>query len=406
MAEMVDNILVISLNEHSMEALQQIAECRKLLGDHFSFQKIIPMPGVLEGTVSGADSTPNNPLYHNEGEEPGYRPATREEKQEMEKIGYHDWAGWRYDNWGVKWDVKTESAGNVRSDGASLYVSFATPYDPPVPVYQELANRFPRLKIAAAATNDPEEDCDPELRVYRPLSPDQYSFRDLEFGIADGLKPALMARTREMKGAGPNHWVKCCDLNQERFSNLLEYHGNNLVAVREMARDWMGRACYVEGAPPYLTIRKWGTEYRLVDESSDSADNSPYPQRRVDALADRLFTAGLKNNVWEGKDLVRIYLDLPKDWNLLPGTIAFVEYSPFFHKKPLDPVLEPERCLDGEIHLNVHSRDSGEAIRTLILDYGVDELVQVDKQAEPDKKQRETSVTVASSKTPKEGIKP
>lgn len=65
-------------------------------------------------------------------------------KDEEGKL-HQNWYGWNIDNWGTKWDayeIEVETA----SETEATY-RFTTAYNPPLPVYEAIAEEFPNLKL-------------------------------------------------------------------------------------------------------------------------------------------------------------------------------------------------------------------------------------------------------------------
>ena len=85
-----------------------------------SFNKFIPMPKELEGTIS---------------------PTTEKNRELIKKYGADNWFDWRLMNWGVKWDAsETEWV-------QPFEVIFKTPWGPAIPVFVRLSKKFPDAKI-------------------------------------------------------------------------------------------------------------------------------------------------------------------------------------------------------------------------------------------------------------------
>lgn len=54
------------------------------------------------------------------------------------------WYDWRCKNWGTKWNAcDTE----VAREGDAILLSFDTAWAPPIPIFKEVARRFPNLTI-------------------------------------------------------------------------------------------------------------------------------------------------------------------------------------------------------------------------------------------------------------------
>jgi hypothetical protein len=90
----------------------------------FDFNKVLPMPKELEGTVA---------------------PVAKPDQQLIEKFGYDNWYDWRTANWGTKWNASEVEV--VCDEGDMVEYNFATAWGPPNGVYLALANRFPNLGV-------------------------------------------------------------------------------------------------------------------------------------------------------------------------------------------------------------------------------------------------------------------
>jgi hypothetical protein len=148
---------------------------------YIDFQKIVPMPAILEGTVSGSDADLGCVLLGDEklGEKmlsydwvkekgitdlealrkylrehhPEAEEAGRRSLQAEQETGCRDWYEWRAGkmtdgftagHWGTKWNAcyfgPLEDATDTRAD-----IAFCTAWSPPAPVIMELSRQFPKL---------------------------------------------------------------------------------------------------------------------------------------------------------------------------------------------------------------------------------------------------------------------
>lgn len=55
------------------------------------------------------------------------------------------WYDWRLQNWGCKWDA-SDVVTDRNSDGSVQY-AFETPWSPPLPIYEKLAEQYPTLNF-------------------------------------------------------------------------------------------------------------------------------------------------------------------------------------------------------------------------------------------------------------------
>ena len=93
----------------------------------FDFNKIVPMPKELEGTVKGSNHVPSEEL--------------------KKKYGADNWYDWSINNWGVKWNV-TVDEGEVDDDGDFITYTFDTAWGPPHEIFYALRKKFPDMSIS------------------------------------------------------------------------------------------------------------------------------------------------------------------------------------------------------------------------------------------------------------------
>jgi hypothetical protein len=111
-----------------------IAECFTANSDgmNLDFDKLIPQPEHIKESTKGltnfADEPGSGDLLLRVGNTPGF-PA---------------WYEWCCENWGTKWNACYTS---VKLESEAITLSFDTAWSPPMPIFDELARRFPQLKI-------------------------------------------------------------------------------------------------------------------------------------------------------------------------------------------------------------------------------------------------------------------
>lgn len=145
------------------------------------FQKIVPMPAILETVEQGSRCDHGRVLLGDDaiGREmlcydwvkqegitdlDGLRTYIREHEPEVEEIGrrsleaeqetgYRDWWDWRVGktpsergHWGTKWNACYSSVADNTNDTKAV-LSFWTAGSPPEPVIMELSKQFPSLKF-------------------------------------------------------------------------------------------------------------------------------------------------------------------------------------------------------------------------------------------------------------------
>jgi hypothetical protein len=148
---------------------------------HVDFQKIVPMPAVLEGTVAGSTSDLGRVLLGDDvmGQEllsrgwvkdkgitdlEGLRLYIQEKHTAAEaegirairayqETGCYDWCEWRAGtlanfysdgHWGTKWNACYFDPLDNTTDQRAV-IGFDTAWSPPVPVIMELSRQFPKL---------------------------------------------------------------------------------------------------------------------------------------------------------------------------------------------------------------------------------------------------------------------
>lgn len=70
---------------------------------------------------------------------------------EPEDIG-ENWWSWRNSNWGVKWDLVSDSENSdvdmdLDSQYSSIHMMLFTPWSPPEPIVTALRERYPEIEI-------------------------------------------------------------------------------------------------------------------------------------------------------------------------------------------------------------------------------------------------------------------
>ena len=94
----------------------------------FDFNKIVPMPEELEGTVKGTNHVPSEEL--------------------KEKYGADNWYDWSINNWGVKWNVYPLSEDEIDDNGDYIQYTFDTAWGPPHEIFNAIRKKFPDLGIS------------------------------------------------------------------------------------------------------------------------------------------------------------------------------------------------------------------------------------------------------------------
>jgi len=91
---------------------------------NFDFDRLIPQPEHIK-----------RDLAKREQREVGFTDA---------KAKFPDWYEWRCKNWGDKWNACDTDVGR---EGEAIRLFFDTAWSVPIPIFEEVARRFPSLKI-------------------------------------------------------------------------------------------------------------------------------------------------------------------------------------------------------------------------------------------------------------------
>jgi hypothetical protein len=128
----------------------------------FDFNKIIPMPVELKGTMSPCKIV-SQEEYEKEIINIEFRrnadpkswdlnhPITQEMHDDfIKRFGYADWYGWTCNNWGTKWGSYSCCITEITPTGmgtATVTYTFDTAWATPIPIFERLSNMFPNVII-------------------------------------------------------------------------------------------------------------------------------------------------------------------------------------------------------------------------------------------------------------------
>ena len=121
--------------------------------DPFSFNSILPMPIILEGSSSPPhvfDTQEEVDAYNEEHKDTHFigKAVTKSQLQELRDVTGHDnWYDWCVENWGTKWDVGGEVI-DFEDTGDSVRLEFDTAWCPPNGIYEKLVEEFPDISIS------------------------------------------------------------------------------------------------------------------------------------------------------------------------------------------------------------------------------------------------------------------
>lgn len=135
--------------------------------DEFDFNYLIPMPSDIQNTTSPRPATEAEIRkmaedYKWDEETLNWRlgtAITEEEKARYaslkESYGVETWYDWAIRNWGTKWNACDPVL--IRDEPTSLLWRFETAWSYPDPIFAEIVEKFPNLKVLSAHEFEGEE---------------------------------------------------------------------------------------------------------------------------------------------------------------------------------------------------------------------------------------------------------
>ena len=116
----------------------------------FDFNRIIPMPEALKGTVSGFTRIDGKEVSSwkedlNADGKAIPRVFSPEEQSELERIGFFNWYDWSCANWGTKWNADHPRIEDDTIEHGYLEIFFETAWSEPEPIFRKLIEMFPKL---------------------------------------------------------------------------------------------------------------------------------------------------------------------------------------------------------------------------------------------------------------------
>ena len=135
------------------------------------FNSFIPMPEILDGTLSPNINVENLILEYNKetkstsmglteiisSNHPRYSDLAKnalKNQQAFIETGYHNWYSWNLDNWGVKWDAVRPT---VKFDLLTITLCFDSPWGCPEHFVRELSKLYPNATfemVSGSIEND------------------------------------------------------------------------------------------------------------------------------------------------------------------------------------------------------------------------------------------------------------
>lgn len=107
------------------QTIQRLAKLLKSEQGCFTFNNIIPCPQALMGDDWQSDKNIA--------------------RKNVEQYGYEGWYDWRVAKWGTKWEASEPRWHN--KEGGGIIYTFDTAWSPPTELVDEIARRFPSLRI-------------------------------------------------------------------------------------------------------------------------------------------------------------------------------------------------------------------------------------------------------------------
>ena len=187
------------------------------------FNSFIPMPEVLDGTLSphiapgdfinGVNKRKNTNFLTLE------EVATCDDEwvvhrakeiiqniKAFEETGYHDWYSWNLNNWGVKWDAVRPTA---KYDLLTITFSFDSPWGCPEQFVRELSKLYPNATFEMVSGSI-ENDCHYEFTCEDGKFEETCSYETFKEAVIDG------------KWGGWSEWSELLEESEELPENQEE----------------------------------------------------------------------------------------------------------------------------------------------------------------------------------------
>ena len=163
------------------------------------FNSFIPMPEVLDGTLSphiapgnfinGVNKRKNTNFLtleevascDDEWDSHRAKEIAKNIKA-FEETGYHDWYSWNLNNWGVKWDAVRPTA---KYDLLTITFSFDSPWGCPEQFVRELSKLFPNANFEMVSGSI-ENDCHYEFTCEDGKFEETCSYETFKEAVMDG----------------------------------------------------------------------------------------------------------------------------------------------------------------------------------------------------------------------------
>jgi len=187
------------------------------------FNSFIPMPEVLDGTLSphiapgdfinGVNKRKNTNFLTLEevascdDEWDAHRAKEIIQNiKAFEETGYHDWYSWNLNNWGVKWDAVRPTA---KYDLLTITFSFDSPWGCPEQFVRELSKLYPNATFEMVSGSI-ENDCHYEFTCEDGKFEETCSYETFKEAVIDG------------KWGGWSEWSELLEESEELPENQEE----------------------------------------------------------------------------------------------------------------------------------------------------------------------------------------
>ena len=187
------------------------------------FNSFIPMPEVLDGTLSphiapgdfinGVNKRKNTNFLtleevascDDEWDSHRAKEIAKNIKA-FEETGYHDWRSWNLNNWGVKWDAVRPTA---KYDLLTITFSFDSPWGCPEQFVRELSKLYPNATFEMVSGSI-ENDCHYEFTCEDGKFEETCSYETFKEAVIDG------------KWGGWSEWSELLEESEELPENQEE----------------------------------------------------------------------------------------------------------------------------------------------------------------------------------------
>jgi hypothetical protein len=151
--------------EGSARDIRAFLETVKSKNEIFDFNRLIPMPKLLEHTASGGRDFDGKKCHAWYVENPDApfgerieRPFTNDEEAALREIGYTDWYEWSVVHWGTKWNACRALIAEQCANGRYVVITLDTAWSPPLPVFRAMFGRFPALSFTCTWRDECETE--------------------------------------------------------------------------------------------------------------------------------------------------------------------------------------------------------------------------------------------------------